>query len=196
MVNLALAWAEAYQAVQPNTRIAVTGGGSGTGWRRSSMARPTLPMPAARSNKKIDRPRQTTSRRSNTSPRAMPSPSSFTHRIPSNTSRSNKSRIFTREKLPTGSRSAARNAPSCCCRASQLGHACFLFGTSYPFGQLEKQRLFAPETLLLPSSEGITAEVRQNPNTIGYDGLGYVTPDVKMLAVAHDDSGAVCFAQH
>jgi phosphate transport system substrate-binding protein len=29
-------------------------------------------------------------------------------------------------------------------------------------------------------------EVQQNPNSIGYDGLGYVTPEVKMLAVARD----------
>jgi phosphate transport system substrate-binding protein len=42
--------------------------------------------------------------------------------------------------------------------------------------------------LLLPSSEGITAEVRDNPNAIGYDGLGYITDEVKVLAVAEDDA--------
>ena len=31
MVNLALAWAEAYRVIQPDVDIAVTGGGSGTG---------------------------------------------------------------------------------------------------------------------------------------------------------------------
>ncbi|HWN82885.1 MAG TPA: substrate-binding domain-containing protein, partial [Candidatus Udaeobacter sp.] len=31
MVNLALAWAEAYRGVRPEVTIAVTGGGSGTG---------------------------------------------------------------------------------------------------------------------------------------------------------------------
>lgn len=31
MVNLALAWAEAYRVVEPEVDIAVTGGGSGTG---------------------------------------------------------------------------------------------------------------------------------------------------------------------
>ena len=36
--------------------------------------------------------------------------------------------------------------------------------------------MFSPDTLLMPSSEGISNEVRQNPNAIGYDGLGYVTP--------------------
>mgnify|MGYP001767493170 CR=1 FL=1 len=40
------------------------------------------------------------------------------------------------------------------------------------------------DTLLLPSSEGIIIEVRDNPNAIGYDGLGYVTSEVKIIAVA------------
>jgi len=44
--------------------------------------------------------------------------------------------------------------------------------------------LFSPETLLMPSSEGISNEIRQNPNAIGYDGLGYVTPDQKTIAVS------------
>ena len=46
--------------------------------------------------------------------------------------------------------------------------------------------MFSPDTLLMPSSEGISNEVRQNPNAIGYDGLGYVTDDQKVLAVAKD----------
>ncbi len=46
--------------------------------------------------------------------------------------------------------------------------------------------MFAPATLLMPPSEGISAEVRQNPNAIGYDGRGYATHDQKMVAVARD----------
>jgi phosphate transport system substrate-binding protein len=41
----------------------------------------------------------------------------------------------------------------------------------------------------MPSSEGISVEVRQNPNAIGYDGLGYVTSDQKLLAVARGAAG-------
>jgi phosphate transport system substrate-binding protein len=51
-------------------------------------------------------------------------------------------------------------------------------------GRKDLKDLPSPETLLMPSSEGISAEVRQNPNAIGYDGLGYVTADQKVLAVA------------
>ena len=52
----------------------------------------------------------------------------------------------------------------------------------------ESDLLFSPDTLLMPSSEGISAEVRQNPNAIGYDGLGYVTSDQKMVGIAVDTS--------
>lgn len=40
------------------------------------------------------------------------------------------------------------------------------------------------DTLLLPSSEGIINELRSNPNAIGYDGLGYVPKDLKVIAVS------------
>ena len=51
-------------------------------------------------------------------------------------------------------------------------------------GSKEDKAIFSADTLLLPSSEGIISEVSDNPNAIGYDGLGYVTKDVKMIALA------------
>jgi phosphate transport system substrate-binding protein len=58
-------------------------------------------------------------------------------------------------------------------------------------GSKENKTLFSTDTLLLPSSEVIGAEIRSNPNAIGYDGLGYVTPDMKVLGVsANQDEGS------
>ena len=55
-------------------------------------------------------------------------------------------------------------------------------------GEKENEDIFASQTLLMPSSVGITSEIRRNPNAIGYDGLGYVDPEhEKMIAVAKDD---------
>jgi len=56
-------------------------------------------------------------------------------------------------------------------------------------GNSEDKSIFSADTLLLPSSEGIIAEVRDNPNAIGYDGLGYVTPEVKTIALSKDILG-------
>jgi phosphate transport system substrate-binding protein len=54
-------------------------------------------------------------------------------------------------------------------------------------GNSDNQDIFAPQTLLMPSSVGITSELRRNPNAIGYDGLGYVDPaHEKVIALAAD----------
>jgi phosphate transport system substrate-binding protein len=56
-------------------------------------------------------------------------------------------------------------------------------------GEADNKTLFSMDTLLLPSSEGISAEIRQNPNAVGYDGLGYVTEDLKTIAVGWETTG-------
>jgi phosphate transport system substrate-binding protein len=71
-------------------------------------------------------------------------------------------------------------------RESNSGTYVYLLENVIRLGEKGSDLLFSPDTLLMPSSEGISAEVRQNPNAIGYDGLGYVTSDQKMLAVARD----------
>jgi phosphate transport system substrate-binding protein len=74
-------------------------------------------------------------------------------------------------------------------RESNSGTYVFFLEEVVRQGDADSDLLFSPDTLLLPSSEGISAEIRQNPNTIGYDGLGYVTPDQKTLAIALSPTG-------
>jgi phosphate transport system substrate-binding protein len=69
-------------------------------------------------------------------------------------------------------------------RESNSGTHVFFLEQVVRQGDKKDTTLFSPDTLLMPSSEGISAEVRQNPNAIGYDGLGYVTHDQKVVAVA------------
>ncbi len=66
-------------------------------------------------------------------------------------------------------------------------------------GDSENKDVFAPQTLLMPSSVGITSEVQRNPHAIGYDGLGYVDPEhEKLIAVAKDADSpfVVAFGRH
>jgi len=74
-------------------------------------------------------------------------------------------------------------------RETNSGTHVFFLESVIRLGQKDNQTIFAADTLLLPSSEGITSEVSQNPNAIGYDGLGYVTPAVKVLRLAKDPAG-------
>jgi len=71
-------------------------------------------------------------------------------------------------------------------RETNSGTHVYFLETVLRLGSKEDKTLFSTDTLLLPSSEGIIAEVRQNPNAIGYDGLGYVPKDLKMIAIAKE----------
>jgi phosphate transport system substrate-binding protein len=75
-------------------------------------------------------------------------------------------------------------------RETNSGTHVYFLETVLRMGNSEDKTLFSMDTLLLPSSEGIIAEVRQNPNAIGYDGLGYVPEDLKMIAIAEKEGGA------
>ena len=45
---------------------------------------------------------------------------------------------------------------------------------------------FSPAALLMPSSQAIADEIAQNPNAIGYYGMGYISSKQKIIAVAKD----------
>jgi phosphate transport system substrate-binding protein len=74
-------------------------------------------------------------------------------------------------------------------RESNSGTYVYFLENVIRMGDSESELLFSHDTLLMPSSEGISTEIRQNPNAIGYDGLGYVTEDQKVIAVARDAGG-------
>ena len=51
-------------------------------------------------------------------------------------------------------------------------------------GVADGKEEFAPEALMLPSSQAIADEVAQNPDAIGYFGMGYITKKEKAIHVA------------
>ena len=75
-------------------------------------------------------------------------------------------------------------------RETNSGTHVYFLETVLRLGNSDDETLFSMDTLLLPSSEGIIVEVRQNPNAIGYDGLGYVPDDLKTIAIANEAGGA------
>ena len=74
-------------------------------------------------------------------------------------------------------------------RESNSGTYVYFLENVIRMGNSKSKLLFSPDTLLMPSSEGISSEIRQNPNAIGYDGLGYVTGDQKVIAVSKNENG-------
>jgi phosphate transport system substrate-binding protein len=191
MVNLALAWAEAYAALHPETRLSVTGGGSGTGI--AALINGTADI--ANASRQIKDEEIAEAESNGISPQehvvARDAIAVVVH--PSNPvdalSIDQISDIY-QGSITNWNQVGGQDRPIVLLsRESNSGTHVYFLEEVIRKGDKQSQALFSRDTLLLPSSEGISAEVRQNPNAIGYDGLGYVTPDQKVIAVARDAGG-------
>src|SRR3972149_146738 len=182
--NLALAGAEAYQATHPEVRISVTGGGSGTGI--ASLINGTADIANASRAIKSEERQEASGAQPYEIEIARDAIAVIVH--PANPvdalTLQQISDIFS-GKITNWKDLGGEDRPIVLLsRETNSGTHVFFLEQVVRLGQKENKTLFSPDTLLLPSSEGITAEIRQNVNAIGYDGLGYVTPDVKTIAVA------------
>lgn len=188
LVNLALAWAEHYMQEHPEMRISVTGGGSGTGI-------------ASLINRKVDiadASREMTIEEIQAAQANGFTPVEFVvarDAIAVVVNPSNPVNALTMQQISdiyTGKITNWREVGGedrpivLLSRESNSGTYVYVLEHVIRMGDPQSKLLFSPDTLLMPSSEGISTEVRQNPNAIGYDGLGYVTSDQKVLAVARD----------
>ncbi|MHB1318646.1 MAG: PstS family phosphate ABC transporter substrate-binding protein [Anaerolineae bacterium] len=190
IVNLALAWVEAYTAAHPEVSISVTGGGSGTGI--AAMINGTVDI--ANASREMKQEEFDAARKNGIDPieyvvaqdaiAVVVHPDNLVEQL----TLQQVSDIYT-GKITNWRELGGEDRPIVMLsRESNSGTYVYFLENVIRLGQ-ESDLLLSPDTLLMPSSEGISAEVRQNPNAIGYDGLGYVTPDQKVLAIASDASG-------
>ncbi len=189
IVNLALAWAEAYQALHPEVRISVTGGGSGTGL--AALTNGTVDV--ANASRQIKPEEQQQAEDAGYNPvefviardaiAVIVNPENPIDRL----TLPQISQIFS-GKINNWSELGGDDRPIVrVSRETNSGTHVYFLESVIRLGDDEDPTIFSADTLLLPSSEGIIAEVSDNPNAIGYDGLGYVTDEVKVLAVAGED---------
>ena len=191
LVNLALAWAEAYMESCPEVRISVTGGGSGTGI--AALINGTVDI--ANASRRMKPEEVEAAQANGISPvefvvardaiAIVVHPSNPVNRLTfQQISDIYAGRITNWQDVGGGNRPVVILS-----RESNSGTYVYFLENVVRMGDEQSEVLFSPDALLMPSSEGITAEVSDNPNTIGYDGLGYVTPEQKVVAVARDASG-------
>jgi phosphate transport system substrate-binding protein len=185
MVNLALAWAEAYQKEHTNITISITGGGSGTGI--AALLNNTVDI--ANASRRIKQEEIDQARSLGIEPHeiivasdaiaVIVNPSNpINHLTLQQVSDIYQGKYSNWQELGGEDRPIVRVS-----RETNSGTHVYFLETVLRMGDPENKSFFDPNTLLLPSSEGIIAEVRDNPNAIGYDGLGYVTPEVKVVGI-------------
>lgn len=186
IVNLALAWAEAYQKIHPEVRISVSGGGSGTGL--TALINGSIPL--ANASRQIKDEEVEAARANGLDPQefiiardaiaVIVNPENPVEHL----TLQQLSAIY-RGEINNWSEVGGEDRPIVrLSRETNSGTHVFFLEEVVRLGSKEDKTIFAADTLLLPSSEGIISEVRDNPNAIGYDGLGYVTDEVKMVALS------------
>ena len=191
IVNLALAWAERYQGEHPDVRISVTGGGSGTGI--AALINNTVDI--ANASRKIKAEELDEAKVNGVDPvehiiardaiAVIVNPNNPVNEL----TLQQISDIYS-GKYTNWAEVGGEDRPIVrLSRETNSGTHVYFLETVLRLGSKEDKTLFSTDTLLLPSSEGIIAEVRQNPNAIGYDGLGYVPKDLKMIAIAKEAGG-------
>ncbi|MEA5079373.1 MAG: phosphate ABC transporter substrate-binding protein [Anaerolineaceae bacterium] len=186
IVNLALAWAEAYQKIHPDVSISVTGGGSGTGI--TALLNKTVDI--ANASRQIKPEELTAAKAAGLNPQefiiardaiaVIVNPKNPVDHL----TLTQLSQIY-RGEITNWSEVGGENRPIVrLSRETNSGTHVYFLEAVVRLGNTKDKTIFTPDTLLLPSSEGIISEVRDNPNAIGYDGLGYVTSDVKVIALS------------
>ncbi|MBP9040846.1 MAG: phosphate ABC transporter substrate-binding protein [Anaerolineaceae bacterium] len=189
IVNLALAWAEKYQQINPGVRISVTGGGSGTGI--TALINKTVDI--ANASRQIKPEEMQAAIAAGLSPQefviardaiaVIVNPSNpVDHLTLDQLSKIYSGEINNWSEVGGEDRTIVRLS-----RETNSGTHVYFLESVVRKGNSADKTIFAADTLLLPSSEGIIAEVRDNPNAIGYDGLGYITDEVKILGISSPD---------
>lgn len=187
IVNIALSWAENYRDIAPDVSIAVTGGGSGTGI--AALINGAVDIANASRAMKEDEKEQ--ARENGIDPVehvvAIDALAIIVHlENPVEQLTINQlSDMFT-GRITNWKDVGGNDAPIILVsRETNSGTHVYFLEEVIRRGEKDNTDIFAPQTLLMPSSVGITSEVRRNPNAIGYDGLGYIDRDhEKVIRIA------------
>src|SRR5258706_3935252 len=188
IVNLALAWAERYQVEHPDIRISVTGGGSGTGI--AALINGTVDI--ANASRKISEDEKKQAQGKGIQPvefviardaiAVIVNPENPVSELTlQQISDIYSGKIGNWKEIGGDDRPIVRLS-----RETNSGTHVYFLETVLRLGDKKNKTFFSADTLLLPSSEGIINEVRSNPNAIGYDGLGYVPKDLKVIGIAKE----------
>ncbi len=186
MVNLGQAWAEAFMQQHPDVSIAVTGGGSGTGI--AALINGTCDI--AQSSREIT-PHETelAGRQGHQVfgyPVAIDALAVVVHS--SNTVSSltldQLSQMFSGRITNWKEVGGADQPILLLSRERNSGTHVYFLEHVVRRGEAKSPLEFAAEALMLPSSQSIVEEVAASRGAIGYVGIGYVTPALKVLAVA------------
>lgn len=192
MVNLGQAWAEVFMEKYPDASVAVTGGGSGTGI--AAILNGTCDI--AQSSRDVKEKELEEARKRGfeivqiqtgiDALAVVVHPANPVSKL----TVSQLSDIFTEKTQQWNTVGGSDNSILVLSRERNSGTHVYFLEHVVRKGNENGPEEFAPAVLMMPSSQAIVGEVSQNPNAIGYVGMGYLTDKVKAVMVAKDEKSA------
>lgn len=188
IVNLIQAWAERFVADRPGMNIGVTGGGSGTGF--AALMNKTCDI--AMSSREIEDKERNLARSKGVEPVEFIVGLDglailINKENPVNNLTVGQLRdIFTAEI--TNWREVGGEDRKIVILSRESNSGTHMFFKEHVLRRADKKAKdeFAPQALMMPSSQAIYDEVCQNPNALGYVGMGFINDGVKAVSVASD----------
>lgn len=180
MVNLANGWREAFEEVNPDVMISIKGGGTGTGV--AAIINGTVDFANASREVKDEERVEAEGRGTNFVETEVAKDGIAVVIHPSNAVKG-----LTLEQLGQIYRGEIvnwKNVGGADARIVLLSRDS-ASGTYEFFKEavVGKEKEYSRATKLLASTQGIVDETKANPNAIGYVGLGFITPDLKVVEI-------------
>ena len=191
MVNLVQAWGEAFMEQHPDVFVAVTGGGSGTGI--AALIGKTCDVAAC--SRAMKEQEMAQARAKQVEPKehivgldgiaVVVHPGNPVGQLTLDQLRA----IFTGEITNWSAVGGRNERIVILSREVNSGTHVFFKEHVLRHGVGHEQAEFAAAALLLPSSQAVADETAQNPQAIGYYGMGYISARQRVVAVAKEASG-------
>ena len=192
MVNLGQAWAEAFNKLHPEVNVAVTGGGSGTGF--AALINNTCDI--AEASRQIEPKEIKQAQAKGIAPKefkvGLDGIAVVVHpKNPVKNLTMDQLRAIFMGDIKNWKQLGGENK-QLVILSREVNSGTHLFFKEHVLrrGAAKGPEEFSPMALLMPSSQAIADEVANNANAVGYYGMGYISPKQKVIAVAKDDKSA------
>jgi phosphate transport system substrate-binding protein len=189
MVNLVQAWTEHFMEKNPSTFIAVTGGGSGTGFASLINGSTDIAM----ASREIKTQEKETALAKGLQPKefktaldglaVVVNPKNPVTKLTMN----QLADIFTGKIKNWKEVGGSDMKIVILSREVNSGTHVYFKEHVLRHGDSAAKDEFAPNALLMPSSQAIADEINHNPAAIGYYGMGYIGKDHKALSIAKNE---------
>lgn len=190
IVNLVQVWAEKFSQINDGINVGVTGGGTGTGF--AALLNNTCDI--AMASRQVEENEINLAERQNITYKefivGLDGLAVLVNKNnPVNDLTMEQLRDIFMAKITNWEEVGGENRPIVLLsRESNSGTHMFFKETVIRLNDINSKDEFSPKALLMPSSQAIVDEIYQNPNAIGYAGIGFMNNQTKAISVSAQNS--------